>query len=118
MTLCMERCLSCIAWASVHPEIIIELCLFQVNEKGEGDPKVVGKDNVGFEGDAKKGDLKEPWMDNYIPYGNFPTGKGIEVEVNNVNEKTDATKDSADEKWKQNYVLYEEKVEDVEEKKE
>jgi len=95
-----------------------EASSYQVNDKEHGGHKDVGKENAGFEGDAKKGDIKEPWMDNYIPYGNFPTGKGVEAEVNNVNEKTDAPKDSSDEKWKTNYVEYEEKEDEAEEKKE
>merc|ERR1712025_206593 len=70
-----------------------EASSYQVNDKEKGDDKVEGKDNVGFENDSKRGSVKEPWMDNYIPYGNLPAGKGEEPEViNHVNEKTDATK--------------------------
>merc|ERR1711915_934386 len=77
-----------------------EASSYQVNDSEKG--KVEGKDNAGFENDGKKGAVKEPWMDNYIPYGNLPAGKGGVTD-----EKKDVSKDSADEKWKQNYVEYE-----------
>jgi len=87
---------------------------YEISEKNEKASK--GLDNVAFDGE--KG-VKEKWMDNYVPYGQFPKGSSIEEEVSVENEKdnktlekvTDSNKD--DEKWKENYVPYEE-----EEKKE
>eukprot|EP00090_Calanus_glacialis_P044209 TRINITY_DN7867_c0_g1_i1.p1 TRINITY_DN7867_c0_g1~~TRINITY_DN7867_c0_g1_i1.p1 ORF type:complete len:193 (-),score=64.06 TRINITY_DN7867_c0_g1_i1:146-724(-) len=82
---------------------------YEINEKSEKSTK--GLDNVAFDGE--KG-VKEKWMDNYVPYGQFPKGSAIEEEVTVENEKdnktlekvTDSNKD--DEKWKENYVPYEE----------
>ena len=86
--------------------------MFQISEKTEKTSK--GLDNVAFDGEKK-----EKWMDNYVPYGQFPKGNTIEEGVTVENEKdnksqekvTDSNKE--DEKWKENYVPYEE-----EEKKE
>merc|ERR1712106_235129 len=82
---------------------------YEISEKSEKASK--GLDNVAFDGE--KG-VKEKWMDNYVPYGQFPKGNVIEEEVVVENEKdnktqekvTDSNKD--DEKWKDNYVAYEE----------
>merc|ERR1712128_258508 len=67
-----------------------------------------GLDNVAFDGE--KG-VKEKWMDNYVPYGQFPKGNAIEEEVIVENEKDSKTQDKVivdsnkdDEKWKENYV--------------
>merc|ERR1712212_1207627 len=85
---------------------------YEISEKTEKTSK--GLDNVAFDGEKK-----EKWMDNYVPYGQFPKGNSIEDGVTVENEKesksqekvTDSNKE--DEKWKENYVPYEE-----EEKKE
>merc|ERR1712106_250368 len=84
---------------------------YEINEKCEK-KSAKGLDNAAFDGE--KGGKKERWMDNYVPYGQFPKGSVIEEEVVVENEKdnktqekvTDSNKD--DEKWKDNYVAYEE----------
>merc|ERR1712013_330608 len=89
---------------------------YEISEKTEKASK--GLDNVAFDGEKK-----EKWMDNYVPYGQFPKGNSIEEGVTVENEKdnksqekvTDSNKE--DEKWKDNYVPYEEE-EKQEEKKE
>jgi len=89
---------------------------YEISEKTEKASK--GLDNVAFDGEKK-----EKWMDNYVPYGQFPKGNSIEEGVTIENEKdnksqekvTDSNKE--DEKWKDNYVPYEEE-EKQEEKKE
>jgi len=94
---------------------------YEINEKSEKPPK--GLDNVAFDGE--KGAKKEKWMENYVPYGQFPKGSAIEEETVTVenekvmdsNKEVDSNKD--DEKWKENYVAYEEdKTEEKTEKSE
>merc|ERR1711874_864146 len=90
---------------------------YEINEKSEKASK--GLDNVAFDGE--KG-VKEKWMDNYVPYGQFPKGSSIEEEVVVENEKDSKTQEKVtdsnkeDEKWKENYVPYEdeEKKEEME----
>ena len=85
----------------------------QINEKSDKSAK--GLDNVAFDGE--KG-TKEKWMDNYVPYGQFPKGAPIEEEVIVENEKDNKTQEKVidsnkeeEEKWKENYVPYEEEQE-------
>eukprot|EP00092_Neocalanus_flemingeri_P037724 GFUD01041072.1.p1 GENE.GFUD01041072.1~~GFUD01041072.1.p1 ORF type:complete len:187 (-),score=76.86 GFUD01041072.1:80-640(-) len=83
---------------------------YEINEKSDKPAK--GLDNVAFDGE--KGGKKEKWMDNYVPYGQFPKGNAIEEEVIVENEKDNKTHEKVtdsnkeDEKWKDNYVAYEE----------
>merc|ERR1711877_42110 len=77
---------------------------YEINEKSDKSAK--GLDNVAFDGE--KG-TKEKWMDNYVPYGQFPKGAPIEEEVVVENEKDNKTEE--EEKWKENYVPYEEEQE-------
>ena len=84
----------------------------QINEKRVEEKAPKGLDNVAFDGE--KGVTKEKWMDNYVPYGQFPKGEAIEEEVTVENEKENKSQEKVidsnkeDEKWKENYVPYEE----------
>jgi len=93
---------------------------YEISEKSEKASK--GLDNVAFDGE--KG-VKEKWMDNYVPYGQFPKGNAIEEVVIVENEKDSKTQDKVivdsnkdDEKWKENYVPYEEEEKEKKEENE
>merc|ERR1711936_951365 len=98
-----------------------EASKYEINEKSEKQVNG-GIDNTAFDGE--KGAKKEKWMDNYVPYGQFPKGNTIEEEVTVENEKdksssekvTDSNKE--DDKWKDNYVPYEEEEKTEEKEKE
>ena len=61
---------------------------------------------------APSGGSKEKWVSNYVPYGEYPAGKGGEGgSGGEAPAQQNISSTNGETKWKKNYVAYQEEQE-------